>query len=102
MYATDTYYLRYTFPALDYLMVECNYDNTTLMDNLNAGRIPQVYGHRVLKSHMGLDTLLQMLGAANLTKIKRIYLLHLSDANANEALIKQRIQEATGAVVTIC
>ena len=51
---------------------------------------------------MSLETLLEALKYADLSKLKKIYVLHLSDSNSDERLIKDEIQKATGVVVEVC
>ena len=40
LYATDTYYLHYRFPGLTKIMVEANYCNEILTENLRYGKLP--------------------------------------------------------------
>lgn len=102
LFATDTAYLRYTFGSVNYLMVECNYDEQTLNSRVAAGHIDSFLAERVKKSHMGLATVVELIKANDLKKLRQIYLLHMSDGNANEDLIKRKIQEVSGAQVIVC
>lgn len=102
LYFTDTYYLKNTFPPCDYIMAECNNSIDEIDNSIAEGRTPAALKSRLLQSHMSIDTLEEMLKANDLSKLKAIYLLHLSDANSNANEFKSRIQRLTGCEVIIC
>lgn len=101
VFATDTYYIRYRFPGLTHIMVECNYSLRILDENIAAGRVPAVMKKRLLKSHFSLENVKDFLRANDLSKVQEIWLLHLSDNNSDEALFKREIQELTGKPVLV-
>jgi phosphoribosyl 1,2-cyclic phosphodiesterase len=102
LYATDTYYLKYVFPALTYVMIECNFDGETLGKNVSSGGVHPELAKRLYKSHMSLETLVLTLGAWDLSKLRQVYLLHLSDGNSDERRMKHAVQALTGAEVYVC
>lgn len=102
LYFTDTYYLKYKFQGLTHIMAECNFSYEGIRDSVEAGRISIELVPRLLKSHMSLEHLLDMLKANDLSKVQQIYLLHLSDNNSNEELFKREVQKQTGAEVYVC
>jgi phosphoribosyl 1,2-cyclic phosphodiesterase len=102
IYATDTFYIKYKFSGITHLAVECNYIDEILKENIRSGRIDPNRYVRIRKSHMSLEHLKEFLLANDLSKLKEIYLLHLSAANSDEARIKKEIQEITGKQVYIC
>ena len=102
LYFTDTYYIKQRFPNIDYLMCECNYDSEILNRNVADKRLPQDFKKRLVKSHMSIDTLLEFLTKNDLDRVKRIYLMHLSDNNSDADEFKRRVQERTGCEVTVC
>lgn len=102
LYFTDTCYLKNTFPPCQYIMAECNNSIDEIDKSIADGRTPAALKSRLLKSHMSIDTLEDMLKANDLSKLKTIYLLHLSDANSNAAEFKSRIQRLTGSEVIVC
>lgn len=103
MFVTDTGFIRYKIPEnTSYLMVECNYVKEKLDRNSLDGKIDRKLRDRIVKNHMGLETLLEALRAAKLKNLKRVYVLHLSDKNADGMLIKSCIQEVTGVETYIC
>lgn len=102
LFFTDTYYIKYRFPGLVYIMAECNYNMDQLLKNVDEGITPAFRIQRLAKSHMSLETLKEMLQANDLSKLKQIYLLHLSSDNSNEEVMKQEIQKLTGVEVYVC
>lgn len=103
LFATDTYYLKNTFPNtnINNIMIECNYLTSLLNENVSNGKIHKVQRKRVMQSHMSLETLKETLKATNLTNVNNIILLHLSKKNGNEKLFKEEIEFLTGKRVTI-
>nr|DAU82943.1 MAG TPA: YycJ-like MBL-fold protein [Caudoviricetes sp.] len=101
VFVTDTAYLKYQLPICDVLMIECNYVKSTLDENVEQDKINTSLRNRIVKNHLSLETLVEALKAADLKRLKKIYLLHLSDSNSDEELIKRTIQEITGVEVVI-
>lgn len=96
LFATDTYYVRYKFKGLNYIMVECNYSLDILERNIREGLIPKVLRKRILTSHFSLDNVKKFLEANDLSKVQQIYLLHLSDGNSDAKLFLDEITKLTG------
>ena len=96
LYATDTYYIRYKFPGLTHIMVECNYAADILEANVKRGSVPEVLKKRLLTSHFSLDNVKEFLQANDLSKVQEIWLLHLSDGNSDEERFKQEVMQLTG------
>jgi phosphoribosyl 1,2-cyclic phosphodiesterase len=101
LYATDTYYIRYRFRGLTHIAIECNYSLDILRTNVANGLVEPVLKSRILKSHFSLENVKQFLKANDLSKVREIWLLHLSDGNSDEARFKREIQELTGKMVFI-
>jgi len=101
LFATDTYYIKYKFTGLTHLLIECNYDQQTLDDNVLNGRVHPAMRKRVMKSHFSLENLLEFFKSNDLTKVQEIWLLHLSDGNSNEERIRTEVARATGKMIYI-
>ena len=101
LFATDTYYIKYKFKGLTHIMVECNYSLEILNENIESGRVPKIMKRRLLRSHFSLENVKDFLKANDLSNVKEIYLLHLSDNNSDEKLFKEEIQAITGKPVYI-
>ncbi|MEA4947076.1 MAG: MBL fold metallo-hydrolase [Oscillospiraceae bacterium] len=102
LFATDTFYLHYTFRGLTYVMLECNYALDTLDENIAAGYVDESRRSRLLKSHMSLEQCKATLAANDLSNVRQIYLMHLSFKNSDAARFKREIQRLTGKEVYIC
>lgn len=102
LYFTDTYYLKYKFRGLTHIMAECNYDLETMQQSVDAGYMPPELAPRIIKSHMSLEHLMDMLRANDLSQVRQIYLLHLSNNNSNAKRYRSEIQRLTGAEVYVC
>lgn len=101
VFVTDTAYLKYQLPTCDVLMIECNYVKAKLDENVEQGKINTNLRNRIVRNHLSLETLVDALQSADLKRLKKIYLLHLSDSNSDEELIKRTIQEITGVEVVV-
>lgn len=102
LYFTDTYYIKYRFQGLTHIMAECNYSEEGIRRSVEAGYIPIDLVPRLVKSHMSLEHLVELLKANDLRNVRQIYLLHLSENNSDEAVFREEIQKQTGAEVYVC
>lgn len=91
LYATDTYYLKYTFPNVNYWIVECNF-----CDDLIDGETDAALRNRLKESHMSLNRLCDTLKANDLSTAAKIVLVHLSDKRSDERRMVQTIGDLTG------
>lgn len=96
LYATDTYYLRNTFPGVNYWLVECNYCDDVAKAQMEAGEIGKAMRNRLIGSHMSLKRLEDTLAANDLTDTRKIVLCHLSDARSDERRMVDAISALTG------
>lgn len=101
VYITDSAYVKYTFSGLTHIMIEANYAQEIIIDNARQERIPLYLAERVIETHMSIETLLELLRANDMSKVRQIYLLHLSDGNSDAADFKRQVQQETGAEVYI-
>jgi phosphoribosyl 1,2-cyclic phosphodiesterase len=101
LYLTDTAYCPYRFTGLTRIMIECNYSKEILDRNIEAGKLHPRLRRRLLRSHMGLERVLAFLAANDLSQVRGIMLLHLSDGNSDAMGFKKAIQAATGRMVRV-
>ncbi|KIL37955.1 beta-lactamase [Gordoniibacillus kamchatkensis] len=101
VFITDSFYCRYRFSGLTHIMIETNFSERILDENILAGRVPAVMKSRLLRSHFSLENAKEFFKANDLSKVQEIWLLHLSDTNSDEALFKREIQELTGKHVLV-
>lgn len=101
VYITDSAYVKYTFSGLTHIMIEANYDEDIMLGNVRDEKIPFSLAERVAGTHMSIDTLLSLLRANDMTNVRQIYLLHLSDMSSDAERFKKMVQQETGAEVYI-
>ena len=101
LYATDTYYVKPTFKKLTHIMIEVNYSADIINENVDSGALSSGLKKRVVSSHFSLENVIEALKANDLSAVKEIWLLHLSDTNSDEKLFKTEVQKATGKIVRI-
>jgi len=82
-------------------MIECNYDNEILDENIQKGRVNHRRKNRLINTHFSLKTVLTLLESNDLSKLKEVWLLHLSETNADDELFKKAVQKKTGVPVYI-
>lgn len=99
LFITDTMYVEGRFNTIDYLMIEVNYVRETINNNLN---LDPALRNRIKENHMSLETAIDFLNKCGLVRLKKIYVMHLSDHNSNAELIKKSLQELTGVPIEIC
>lgn len=102
LYFTDTYFLRYRFRGLNYIMGECNYTEEGVRRSLQEGRIPPEFVSRLVRSHMSLENFLGFLKANDMSAVRQIWLLHLSENNSEAQRMKEEVQRLTGVEVYVC
>lgn len=92
VYFTDTYYLRYKFKGINYILGECNYSKQIAEQNVREGRLPEELLKRLYKSHMSIEHFIDFMRANDLSQCKKIYLLHLSDGNSDEKMFMDLVK----------
>jgi phosphoribosyl 1,2-cyclic phosphodiesterase len=102
LFLTDTSFCRYRFQGITRLMIEANYDQDILERNVAAGLVESSRRERLIKSHMSIQRVVDFLKANDLSKLKEIFLMHLSAENSDEQFFKTTIQQMTGTPVYIC
>jgi phosphoribosyl 1,2-cyclic phosphodiesterase len=96
LFITDSYYCRYKFNEINHILVECNYSQKILSENLEQGLIPNSLKNRLLKSHFSLSNVKEFLKVNDLKEVRNIILIHLSDTNSNASVFQEEIEKLTG------
>lgn len=96
LFLTDSYYCKYKFNGLNYIMIECNFIKETLDENIENGYISEASKPRLLKSHFSLENVKEFLKANDLSECQEIILLHLSSRNSDAKRMVREIEEVTG------
>ena len=90
LFLTDTTGVNIRFRDIDCIMVECNHDDDTLLDNLDHHDVSMSHP----EYHMGLEDCCKFCKANISTSTKQIILIHLSHQNINEDFARQSVQDA--------
>ncbi|HAC0644232.1 TPA_asm: MBL fold metallo-hydrolase [Listeria monocytogenes] len=101
LFITDSYFVRYKFKNINYLMIECNYSADILEENVINKVTHPVQKKRVLQSHFSLENVKEFLKANDLSQLREIHLLHISDSNGDPERFKKEIQAMTGVPVYV-
>lgn len=101
VYFVDTAYVKGKFNGINYFIVECNHGEQELRDSVDRGVIAPELAARIAKNHFSLERLLKFLKANDLSRVKEVHLVHLSDNNSNEERFKWEVQRLTGVEVYI-
>jgi len=99
LYVSDTSHIKYKFRNISVLMIECNYDDDTLQENMLSRKVAVSHKQRVSSSHLSLKMVLDFLKKNDISKLQEIYLLHLSDMNAHKKKMIDQIEGLAGVPV---
>ncbi len=91
LFLTDLEYCKYRFQNISQILVEANYSKE-IIDESNPH-----YAH-VVKGHMELGTMLDLLRANDNPELRNVVLLHLSDSNSDEEMFAERAKEVVPGV----
>ena len=104
-YATDTNYMhgvrdniryKYEFSGVTHWMIEANYSEELLQANES---LPEDTKSRIRTSHFEINNLMAFFKAQDLSATEKIYLIHLSDDNSDQAEFIRQIKKVTGKIV---
>ena len=101
LFATDTYYIPNTFQGLNIILVECNYDPRILEQRIRSGQVLPSMARRLQQSHFNIEHVKDFLRSNDLSKVRQIYLIHVSKGNGDPAKFKQEIMRLTGLPVCV-
>lgn len=101
IFATDTYYIKYRFANVNYIMVECNYAEDILQENIEKGEVHPARAKRLSESHFELSHVKDFINANNSLNLSNVILLHLSKQNSDPKRFKEEIDKVTLAQVDI-
>jgi ribonuclease BN (tRNA processing enzyme) len=99
LFVTDTVTFDYIVPDLNTIMIEANYADDIVAENIANGEMPEAMRPRLINSHMEIGQTKAILADADLSEVGNIVLIHLSDGNADEQRFVREVQEQTGKVV---
>lgn len=100
-YITDTHYIPFRIKGVNSWIVEANYSEDILEENIAFGKTELIVRNRVIRSHLSLQTLKQALLENDLSQCNNIVLIHLSAQNSNAERFKKEISDITGKKVWV-
>jgi len=101
LFITDSAFSRYKFKEVTHLIIEANYSEQILKDRLERGEIDQFRVDRLVRSHMSIERVKELIGANCWPNLKEVWLIHMSSWNSNAELFKKEIQAITGVPVWV-
>lgn len=102
LFITDSAFTKYKVDGLTHIMIECNYQKEILMENVLNGSVPPFVGKRIMETHFSLRNVVDFLIANDRSKLREVYLMHLSDGNSNAEHMKDAVRRVCGCPVYIC
>lgn len=97
LYITDAAYCKYTFPDINYLLIEANYAQNKIYNAVKNRETSDYLAERIIKTHMCIETMIGFLKSNDLSNLKKIVLLHMSDNHSDENDFKNRVKSITNA-----
>ena len=90
VFVTDAIECKYRFKDIDCIMVECNHDDDTLLDNLAENEVSPSHP----ENHLGLSDCIAFCKANMNPHLKQVVLIHLSHQNINEVYAMKQVSLA--------
>lgn len=96
LFATDTFTLPYKFKNINHFLIEANYDDNILGQNVSKGLIDKKQADRLMVSHMSLANCIGNLKQCHAEHSSSIVLIHLSERNSSPKMFHDRLAAAFG------
>lgn len=93
LFLTDTMYTEYRIKGLDNILIEANYDDAILSHNIAEGREPASMRQRLLGSHMEIKSTIKILQETDLSNVRNIMLIHISNRNGDLTAFRERVSK---------
>lgn len=97
IYITDTGFVPYRFSGLTIIAIEANFSEDLLSEsseNIN-------HKMRSLQYHLSIERVIGFLLENDMSSVREIHLLHLSDAHSDEKMFRSAIEAVTGKPVYV-
>lgn len=96
LFVTDTCGFKYKLADLNHIMIEANYADDILEENIKEGSVLPVQRTRLLKTHMELETTKRILSRLQGEELQDVMIIHLSSGNSDSERFTSEIQQVTG------
>jgi phosphoribosyl 1,2-cyclic phosphodiesterase len=96
LFVTDTKYVKYGFrkERLDHILVEANYSDEVLDENVVGGLIDGKRAARVRDTHLSLRAACELAQANETPALKTVVMIHLSSQNSRVVEFAERMRKA--------
>lgn len=99
LFVTDTITLPVRVNGINHIMIEANYADDIVDENIRGGKMPEAMRKRLYLSHMEIGQTKEVLAENDLSKVSDIVLIHLSDLNSDEKRFVGEVRKQTGKMV---
>ena len=96
LFATDTYKIPLYVSGIDHYLIEANYCDDILRENVWSGKVDNKQADRIMLAHMSLDYTVKYLMDCKAENAKTITLCHLSERNSNPDSFQRTVAGAFG------
>ena len=95
LFLTDTSFCKYNFQDmnLDHIMIEANYDDGLLNENIASGVVDAFRGERTRKTHLSIRQACDLIKSLQTADLKTVILIHLSQDNADADYFARKAAE---------
>jgi phosphoribosyl 1,2-cyclic phosphodiesterase len=102
LFSTDSYKIGMTLKGVDHFLIEANYSDELLKENVWNGKINKAQADRIMLSHMSLEYCIKYLRDCEADKsAKTITLCHLSERNSDPKQFRDTVAGAFGVPVFV-
>lgn len=99
LFVMDSMFVEWRFPGLTMIAMEVNHDEDLLDDNVRAGIVPRAIRPRVRLNHQSIRTFKKFLMANDLSKVREVHMIHISETNGDPDQFVKEVRVITGARV---
>lgn len=101
LFSTDTYKMGLYVRGINHYLIEANYCDDMLKQNVWDGKINKAQADRIMLSHMSLQYTVKYLQECHAENAETITLCHLSERNSDPIMFKRTIESALGVPCSI-
>lgn len=88
IFVTDTNAIPYKFKDINHWVIESNYSDDIIIDNM----CNNIYSQSASENHMSIDDTVEFLKNNYSKSLRSVTLIHLSDGNSDAKSFKERVQ----------
>lgn len=92
-YITDSARVLCDVNKVTHLMIECNYSDEILAENAQKGEISAVEAKRIKCTHMSIEGVKKAISRLDKSRLEEVWLIHISERNADREAFRAEIQE---------